>query len=70
MISGLIAVLVSILSACAGAVLARLAAERRNRRERLALGREMTRQVHERYEAYCVLEERVTHVIGNLGWHT
>ena len=46
-------------AAAAGGALAYLVAETRNRRERVALAREMTRQVRARYEAYVAMEGRV-----------
>ena len=50
-------------AAAAGGALAYLVAETRNRRERVALAREMTRQVRARYEAYVAMEGRVARVI-------
>ena len=50
-------------SAVAGALLAYVVAESKNRRERVALAREMTRQVRARYEAYVQMEGRVQRVI-------
>ncbi|MDG1490408.1 MAG: hypothetical protein P8R43_00860, partial [Planctomycetota bacterium] len=59
-----IAMLVSLGSAVAGALLAFAVAEHRNRRERASLAKEMTRQVRERYEVYVQMEDRVQRVIS------
>ena len=59
----LLASLFSAGSAVIGAALCYIHLDARNRRSRVALAREMTRQVRARYEAYVTIEGRVTRVI-------
>ncbi|MFT5735198.1 MAG: hypothetical protein ACI8WY_003885, partial [Planctomycetota bacterium] len=61
-ISALIPLLCSATALCGGLLTYYLAATK-NRKERVALAREMTRQVRARYEAYVAMESRVARVI-------
>ena len=49
----------SAISLLSGVLFAWWTQSRQNRREREALAEEMTQQVHDRYEAYLALEDRI-----------